>query len=281
VPVAGDLVHAPSLAVPPARGRPLVVTVPDVVFLHQPEVLTRRGVKFHERGLRIARREAAAVIAFTEFGREELLKEGFDAKRVHVARPGVEVTAAPTGVDAHDILGGLGVHHPYLLFQSTIEPRKGLPDLLEAHRRLRVRHPGLSLVVRGDAGWGAQPDLSGPGVHRVGRVSERELDVLYRSAVALAHPARYEGFGFGIVEAMARGCPVVTTDASCLPEVAGGAAILVRPGDVGALTDALDGLLRDDASRARLAEAGRVHAAGFTVAASAEAQAAVYRSVLR
>ena len=76
--VEGDLVHATSLAVPPARGRPLVVTVHDLVFLRQPEHLTARGVAFHRRGLELARRDAAAIVVPTAFGRDDLVREGFD-----------------------------------------------------------------------------------------------------------------------------------------------------------------------------------------------------------
>src|SRR5205085_7123156 len=96
VKVAGDLVHATSLAVPPAGRRPLVVTVHDLVFLRQPEHLTSRGVSFHRRGLAIARREAATVVVPTEFGRDDLVTEGFDPDRVHAAHHGVEVPG-----DAH------------------------------------------------------------------------------------------------------------------------------------------------------------------------------------
>jgi len=95
VPVPGDVVHATSLAVPPAGGRPLVVTVHDLVFLRQPEHLTRRGVSFHRRGLDLARAEAAAVVVPTAWGREDLLREGFEPERVHVALHGVTVGPAP------------------------------------------------------------------------------------------------------------------------------------------------------------------------------------------
>jgi glycosyltransferase involved in cell wall biosynthesis len=276
----GDVVHATSLAVPPPGDRPLVVTVHDLVFLHQPEHLTARGVAFHRRGLELARREAAAVIADTEFGRDDLVRAGFEPERVHVAYLGVDAgpSLEPSAVDA--TLERLGVQRPYVLFQSTIEPRKGLPDLLEAHRRLRATHPDLSLVVRGDHGWGELPDLTGAGVVHLGRLARADLDALYRGAELLAHPAHYEGFGFGVVEAMAHGCPVVTTDASCLPEVAGGAAVLVPAGDIDALTDAIDGLVGDDGARARLVAAGLQRAEAFTWQSCAAAHAEVYRKVV-
>jgi len=268
VPVDADVVHATSLAVPPPGRRPLVVTVHDVVFLRQPELLTRRGVAFHRRGLALARREAAAVIVPTEYGRDDLAAEGFAPDRIHVAPHGVEV-GPPTGAPPP-------APGPYLLFVATLEPRKGLEDLLAAHQRLRARHPDLSLVLAGRPGWGVPADTDRPGVVVAGNLDDGALDAAYRGAVALALPSRYEGFGLQVVEAMARGCPVVTSDAACLPEVGGGATIIVPVGDVDALTDALGELVADDGRRARLAAAGRTRAATFTWARSAAAHAAAY-----
>jgi glycosyltransferase involved in cell wall biosynthesis len=261
----GDLVHATSLAVPPPGGRPLVVTVHDLVFLRQPEYLTPRGVAFHRRGLELSR--DATIVVPTAFGRDDLASEGFDPDRIHVARHGVDPPPAPSPLPKRP---------PYLLFVGTIEPRKGIADVLDAHTALRARHPDLELVVAGPPGWGEPPDLDRPGVTVPGVLDDGALDAVYRGAVALAHPARYEGFGLTIVEAMARGCPVVSSDAACLPEIGGGATALVPVGDVDALAGALEAVLTDDAHRAALADAGRARAAQFTWAASAAAHRAAY-----
>lgn len=274
--VEGEVVHATSLAVPPAGRRPLVVTVHDLVFLRQPEHLTPRGVSFHRRGLELARNEASAVVVPTAWSRDDLLTEGFDPDRVHVALHGVDVGEAPSSDAAAAVLARLGVRPPFILFASTIEPRKGVLDLLAAHRALTETHPELGLVLAGPQGWGDVPDLDGAGVVATGHVADHDLDVLYRSAVALAHPARYEGFGMQVAEAMARGCPVVTTDAASLPEVAGGAADLVPVGDVDALASGLLRLVDDDRHRAERAAAGTARAGALTWEASAVAHVAAY-----
>jgi glycosyltransferase involved in cell wall biosynthesis len=275
--VPGDLVHATSLAVPPAGRRPLVVTVHDLVFLRQPEHLTPRGIAFHKRGLAIARREAAAVIVPSEFGRADLAAEGFDEDRIHVAPHGVELV---DGGDPVPTLERLGVRRPFILFVGTIEPRKGVGDVLDAHAALRSHHPDLGLVLAGPMGWGEPPDLDRPGVVATDRVGDRELDVLYRSAVALADPERYAGFGLPLVEAMARGCPVVATATSSLPEVVGDAGDIVPVGDVDALADALLRLVEDGAHRAQRSEAARRRSSEFTWAASAERHRLAYEAAL-
>jgi glycosyltransferase involved in cell wall biosynthesis len=274
--VPGEVVHATSLAVPPPGGRPLVVTVHDLVALRTPELLTSRGVAFHRAGLALARQRRATIVVPTAWGREDLAAEGVDPSLVHVAHHGVEVGPVPAPAATEAALDRLGVRPPFVLFVGTLEPRKGVADLLGAHRRLRARHPDLQLVLAGAQGWGELPDLGAPGVVAPGSLGDGDLDALYRSAEVLALPSRYEGFGLQVVEAMARGCPVVCSDAACLPEVAGGAAELVPVGDVAGLADALAAVLDDGARRDRMVAAGRRRAADFTWAASAEAHAQAY-----
>ncbi|CAN5733554.1 glycosyltransferase family 1 protein [soil metagenome] len=278
--IPARVVHATSLAVAPAGDRPLVVTGHDLVFLRHPEHLTPRGVAFHRRGLELAHREAAAVVVPTAYGRDELVAEGFDADRVHVAHHGVQAPSPSEG-SVLDVASPSGrrVRPPFVLFVGTLEPRKGVADLLAAHAALRASHPELGLVVAGPQGWGSPPNLSAGGVVALGSVDDEGLDALYRAAVALALPSRYEGFGLPVLEAMARGCPVVTSDAGALVEVGGGAATVVPVGDVDALASALDALVVDDHRRHEAAAAGRRRAASFTWAASAAAHKRTYQAV--
>jgi glycosyltransferase involved in cell wall biosynthesis len=280
VKVPGDLVHATSLAVAPAGRRPLVVTVHDIVFLRQPEHLTARGVSFHRRGLAIARREAASVVVPTEFGKADLVAEGFDADRIHVALHGVELPDEPEPAVVSAVLEWLGVRPPFLLFVGTIEPRKGVGDVLDAHAALRAQRPDLGLVLAGPPGWGEAPDLDRPGVIVTGNIGDRELDVLYRAATALVLPERYSGFGLPLVEAMARGLPVVASDAACLPEVVGDGGVITPVGDVDALAGALAAIVDDPEHRAELVARALARGADFTWARSAAAHARAYEAAI-
>ncbi len=305
--------HAPSLAVPPPGRRPLVVTVHDLAFRTHPECFPPRGRAFHERGLALARAEAAAIIVPSEATAAELRDAGFEAGRVHVAHHGIDLDALdPLASPTHQFpaagLSPFQASHPhwqpvggvpggdpstgpeaplglaprsYVLFVGTVEPRKGIDVLLSAHAILRRGgHPDLRLVVAGPPGWGETPTLDGPGVMAPGRIDEATLDALYRGAAALAIPSRSEGFGLPALEAMARGCPVVASDAGALPEVVGDAGLLVAPGDPEALAAALARLLTDDALAASLGAAGHRRAATFTWAACTAAHLAAYHAAL-
>ncbi len=271
-----DVVHATSLAVAPSGRRPLVVTIHDLVGLHHPELLTPRGIAFHRRGLALARQEAAVVVTPTAAVGAEVAAEGIDATRIHVAHHGVAVGPAPSEEATAAVLETLGVVEPFVLFVGTLEPRKGIADLLEAQRRL-----GVTVVLAGARGWGELPPLDRPGVVAPGGLDDATLDCLYRRAVALALPSQAEGFGLPVLEAMARGCPVVTSDTASLVEVAGEAGVAVAAGDVDGLSDALARLVGDPDWRADRAAAGRRRSADFTWAASAAAHRQAYESAVR
>lgn len=276
--VAADVVHATSLAVPPARGRPLVVTIHDVAFLRRPETTTRRGRAFHRRGLELARREAEIVLAPSRFTRDELVTEGFDPERIVVAPHGIDMPTYRGDGELDAAVAAVGVEPPFLLTVGTIEPRKDLPTLAEAFTSVRRDDPRLSLVVVGQPGWGTVLGLNRPGIRRVGHVDGSTLDALYRRAVLTCVPSLYEGFGLPALEAMAHGSPLVTTGGSALAEVTGDAGVLVPPGDATALADALGRLLADPELRGELSRRGLARAAEHTWARSAADHAAAYRA---
>jgi len=271
-----DLVHAPTLAIPPTRPTPLVVTVHDVAFLRFPDAFPRHGVRFHRRGLKLARRRASAVIVPSAYTASELVTEGFEPDLLFVAPHGAPVVRPRAEAEVDAVLDALEVPTPFVLAVGTLEPRKGLRTLFASFAELRLRD--ATLVVAGPAGWGET--RVPPDVKALGAVAPDVLDALYRRASACAVPSVYEGFGLPALEAMAYGTPVVASDTASLPEVVGPAGRLVSPGDVDGWAEALASLVGDSEERERLGAAGRARAEGFTWARSAVAHVDAYRAAM-
>ena len=281
-----DVVHAPSVAVPP-RGRvPLVVTVHDVATSLYPATFGWHGRWFHARGLQAAARRADLVITVSQAARAEILAHtGIAEDRLRVVPQGVDhvVPGAEEVAAAIDRRGLTGIG--YLLWVGTLEPRKDVATLVRAFADLvdAGRSEEHRLVLAGPSGWlshEAVPrhalDRLGPLVRLLGPVEEAELRALYAGATLFALPSRHEGFGLPVLEAMVQGTPVVCSDIPALREVAGDAARLVPPGDAGAWTEALAALLAEPAARRRLSEAGRQRAAAFSWERTVQLTRAVY-----
>jgi glycosyltransferase involved in cell wall biosynthesis len=279
-----DLVHATSAAVPPVRGRPLVATVHDLGFRHYPDAYPPAGRRYHDRSARIVAAEAARVLVPSEATARDLAElYAVDRGRVTIVPLGVAPPAEPDRRGAARLLHDHGVRGPFLLAVGTLEPRKNLPRLLAAFGEVTDELPDHWLLVVGPVGWGPtlRPTWESVRVKLAGPVGDATLHALYEKADGLAYPSLYEGFGLPVLEAMAHGTPVLTSDRSSLPEVAGDAALLVDPLDRGAIAKGLHRLVSDGDLRERLAVAGPRRAAAFTWRATAAATWATYREVAR
>jgi glycosyltransferase involved in cell wall biosynthesis len=177
----------------------------------------------------------------------------------------------------------------FILYVGTIEPRKNLVTLLEAYAALRAAglHPDVGLVIAGGTGWlvGSFFDrLRTLGLNEIvtltGFVPDKDLPALYNCAEIFAFPSVFEGFGLPPLEAMACGVPVLSSQASSLPEVVGQAGLLLPPLDAGAWRAALDQVLADPALRADLRQRGLAQAAQFTWDAAARQMLDVYQGLL-
>jgi glycosyltransferase involved in cell wall biosynthesis len=279
-PGGADLVHAPTLLLPPRRRVPLVVTIHDAVPWTHPETLTAHGVRWHRAMGERAARDADAV-AVPSAATADDLRRVLPALigRLFVLGAGVApaLLAEPDAALSARVASRLPER--YLLSVATVEPRKGLDVLLDAFARLGSAAPELILV--GQPGWGGLPRPQQDGVRWLGRLPDPELAVVLRRASALVVPSRAEGFGLPVAEAMAVGTPVVCSDAPALAEVAGDAAVVVPRGDAVALADAIRGLLGDEALRRRLVTAGRIRAQQFDWQLVARRAWRLYRDLAR
>ena len=183
-----------------------------------------------------------------------------------------------------------GLPERYLLGVGHLEPRKNWDRLIQAYAMLQDRHPGRvpPLVVVGAETWNfrgiyraREQERLRDSVIFTGFVEEEDLPEVYANAQAFAYPSLYEGFGIPVLEAMACGVPVLTSNTTALPEVAGDAALLVDPYDVEAIAAGLLRLVTDEALRTDLVERGRRNVARYGWDRSAEALRNVYRSLVR
>lgn len=241
IPRDADVVHATTMAGPFRGGRPDAVhsvLVHDLLWRHHPGLTTARGRAFHEQRLRqIVRTPAERVLVTSAPMADELAAAGVARERLHVVRLGVELRTS--GADPMEVLRR---HHlpvdggGFTLAVGTIQPRKNLERLIEAHRAARETAPALGpIVLVGAAGWG-HVDTADATV--LGPLSDVEVGDLVAASRVCAYVPVAEGWGFPAVEALAAGRPLVA--ASSVPSVAGNPqAIVVDPLDVGAIADGL------------------------------------------
>lgn len=178
----------------------------------------------------------------------------------------------------------LGLPEDYLLFVSSLEPRKNI-DLLVA--ALELTRTDIPLVLVGWQGWGEKPWMEKVNSKRLkgrifftGHLPDRDLKAVYSGATALIYPSIYEGFGLPILEAMACRCPVICSNAASMPEVAGDAAILIDPFDADDLARAIDLIVHDTSAGKALIEKGVRHVAGFTWRKTAQKTVDIFKQVI-
>jgi len=253
-------------------------------------------VPFLERSLAAARR----VVAVSEATAGDLrfhFPEAFrEPAKLRVIHHGVSPVFRPAAeAEREAIRRDLGFPQGYLLYAGTLEPRKNVEGVLDAWQALRVADPTAPpLVLAGGYGWRSKPLMrrieriaaadraagEAPTLAVLGRVDEELLARLYRAATVFVYPSFYEGFGMPVAEAMASGVPVVTSDRSSLPEVAGEAALQVRPEDPAQILGALKKLLDDPALSEDLVQKGLERARTFRWEKAAAEMEEVFREAL-
>jgi glycosyltransferase involved in cell wall biosynthesis len=259
-----DVLHFSDWMFPPQKGGVRATTIHDLVPMRFPEWTHGRTVQMHGAKYRHAAQTAHVLVCNSEFTARdvrELLH--VPAERVHVAHPAAALVFTREGKRAD-----LG--RPYALTVATLEPRKNLETLLDAHELLDGE---FALAVVGAAGWGLQPRLDRPGVIRLGYVDDEELAELYRGASLFVYPSRFEGFGIPVLEAMASGAPVVASAHSSLDEACGDAAVRADPDSAEAIAAAIAEAL---GRRDELVRLGSAQAARFSARATGEAFLAAY-----
>ena len=284
-----ELFHATEHLLPPLRGVPTVLTVHDLIFRHLPEHHKPLNRWYLNLTMPLYCRRATHLIAVSEQTRRDVVAlYGIPAERITVIPEAPAPGFAPVSAEAvADARARYHLPERYLLAVGTLEPRKNLTRLVEAWAPLYQAGSAPPLVLAGKRGWlnddffaALERSPARDGVVLTGYVNDADLPALYTGAALSICASLYEGFGLPLLEAMACGVPVLCSNSSSLPEVAGGAAVLFDPRNVADMTATLARVLADGALRQDLAERGRARASQFSWAATARQTVAVYQRVL-
>lgn len=263
-----DVLHAPNCFLPLRRPCAGVVTIHDLAFEEHPgDFASRTGAKYRSWTPRAAR-SAERVIVPSSFTRDDVARRyGIDEDKIRVI---AEAPVVPIGTTTPP-------PGPYLLAVGDLRKKKNFTTLAKAHASLHAGGLPHRLIIAGvDAGEGGaiRAAAGDAPIELPGYVSDDRLDALIRGADLVVHPSLYEGFGLILVEAMARGIPLVVANATALPETAGDAALLFEPLDADDLARAITGALEQPDP---LIAAGRARAAQMSWADVAAATVNVYR----
>ncbi len=284
-----DIYHAPDYVPPPVRRGVSVLTVHDLSFILHPNCHEDSLSSYLEKAVPPSVARADFITTDSHSTRNDLIcLMDADPDRVEVVYGGVDARFRPMEAE-WELLSvtrqKFGINYPFILNVGVIEPRKNLVTLLQAYHYLKSqRGIGHKLVIAGGKGWLYQEVF-----HKVrdlhleddviftGFVPDEDLPALYNLADLFVYPSLYEGFGLPVVEAMACGTPVVTSDSSSLPEIVGDAGLMVPPTDVDSLAQAMERALTDHTLRERMRLVGIEQATKFTWEKAADSLVRVYQ----
>ena len=284
-----DLVHDPTGSAPLGLVRTgRVTTIHDVVPYVYPETSSRLDRLIYRYWLPSSVQGMDAIITDSQCSKGDIVRFlKVPEEDVHVVPIASNRRYAPTNASATGaVLAKYEVESPYILYVGSIVPRKNLVRLLEAYSELLRWSGKWRLLIAGARKWRSSPVYEtverlslADSVQFVGYVEEADLPALYSGADLFVFPSLYEGFGLPVLEAMACGTPVVTSNVSSLPEVAGDAAILVDPYRVGQIAEAMQRVLADGTLAGELRAKGMERAEQFSWERTARETIAVYEKV--
>ncbi|GAB4171429.1 MAG: glycosyltransferase family 1 protein [Roseiflexaceae bacterium] len=286
--VGADLYHGVLNVMPLASPVPSVVTIHDLSPFLFPQTFRRVNRVYTRWAIRVACRNAAHLIAVSEFTKQEIIRwMHVPAERITVTHNGVQERFFPRpAAELAAFRKAKQLPDRFILFVGTLEPRKNLPTLLEAYARIAA-DADLPLIIAGGKGWLYDPIFAkvealglSDRVIFPGFLDDDELPLWYQAATVFVLPSLYEGFGIPLLEAMACGTPVVASNRSSLPEVIGDAGVSADPTDPDVLGAALLQVLRDRELQADLRARGLERAKQFTWTNMAKRTLSVYQSVL-
>ncbi len=284
-----EAVHSMLNVVPLAAPTRHVVTIHDLSFMRMPGAHPTHRRWYLTAATWLSARRARTVLADSHATKDDVVELlGADPDRVHVVYPGSEAAFHPRA-EAHvqAFRHNNALVRPFVLFVGTLEPRKNVDVLVRAFGVVARDGFAGDLVLAGGSGWATEAIDAALAespvrdrIRRIGYVKQEDLPYWYCAADLVVYPSSYEGFGIPVLEAMASGTPVITSNRSSLPEVAGDAALTVDPRDVAQLATAMTVVLASPERRATMRERGLAQARRFDWTVAAEQCLNVYQRAL-
>ncbi len=285
-----DLLHALAFAAPVAAPVPFITTIYDLSFIRYPEAFRPHNRWYLRTFTKHSARRAKAIIAISESTRQDVIQAfGVSPEKVHTVYCGVDSNFKPlpsTAIAAFKAKKGLP--EKFILRLGTIEPRKNVEGLIKAYALWRKQDKNApKLFIAGGKGWYYQQVFQlveelGLNEHIIfpGYLPQKDLPLWYNASNLFVCPSHFEGFGLPVLEAMACGTPIITSNVSSLPEVAGEAGLLVDPTDTKALSQAMQSVFHNAELTRQMQEKGLAQAAKFNWRKTAAQTAQIYSRVV-
>lgn len=291
MPVRADIMLFSDFGCPVTiQNVPKLAVIHDLAYKLHPQYVLPGHAAFLDKLVQHTLKQATHVIAISESTKKDVVEQyGYDENKISIVYPavGTDQYSSASDKEVQQVRSKYGINGDYILFLSTLEPRKNVVGIIKAYNllspELRAKY---QLVLAGKKGW-LDDDIEelcqkmGERVLRTGRVESVEKAALYTGATLFAFPSAFEGFGIPILEAMACDVPVVTSNVSSMPEVAGDAAIIVDPNDIHDIAQALTKVLVDKQIAQDLVQAGRKRITQFTWQKSGQKLAYLLRSLVK
>jgi len=285
-----DLIHSPAMMAPRKCRLPLVLTVLDLYIFRNRSAFPIWLQTIMFRRLPKVLKNSAKIIAISQFTKQEILDffPDVNENKIMVTHLGVDsIFKKVADEESLQIKSKYGLAKPFIITVSTIEPRKNLKNLLRSYALVqnKLEH---DLVIVGAYGWKSADHMTL--IHKLklegrvkytGYVDTSDLPALYSAADIFIYPSLYEGFGLPPLEAMACGCPVITSNCSSLPEVVGDAAIQINPKNIEQLAFAIECLIANNDMKEFLREAGLKRASEFSWERCAQETIEAYKQAIQ